>query len=137
MKAMNRLLILLLCILTCCVAEMGYVPDEDTSKAKSVMEPVVVVNDAKNISLSVDSCNAADMLPSVVEYGDTLVLEGKDMKPDTVFLYGGMASGNIMLYKGRMMASGNPVKATELCDSLGRKILHPIRFDVDVNGWND
>ena len=134
---MNRLLVILSCILSCCVSDMDYMPEEETARTKSVTEPVVIVNDASGISLFIDSCNAADMAVSVVEYGDTLVLEGKVMKPDTILLYGGMAYGDMMAYKGMMMASESPVRVMELCDSLGRRLLYPIRFDVEVGGWNN
>lgn len=116
---------------------MDYIPEEETARTKSVTEPVVIVNDAGGISLFIDSCNAADMAASVVEYGDTLVLEGKVVKPDTILLYGGMAYGDMMAYKGMMIASGSPVRVMELCDSLGRRLLYPIRFDVEVGGWNN
>lgn len=116
---------------------MDYMPEEETARTKSVTGPVVIVNDASGISLFIDSCNAADMVPCVLEYGDTLVLEGKFIKPDTVLLYGGMAYGDMMAYKGMMIASGSPVRVMELCDSLGRRLLYPIRFDVEVGGWNN
>lgn len=134
---MNRLLIILLCILTCCVADRSFMPEEGTVQTKSATKPVVIVNDADGISLFIDSCNASDMVPAVMGYGDTLVLEGCVMEPDTVLLYGVMAYGEMTVYKGRMVSPANPVRAMELCDSLGKRLLYPIRFDVEVGGWNN
>ena len=65
MKTIKNILLLL--FLSSCTPEVNY-PIE----TKSATETVTVINNAKNTSLNITDCNVGDIVPTVVEYGDTV-----------------------------------------------------------------
>lgn len=132
---MVRLLIVLLIILIGCVAEMEYFPVLEVKQTKSAKEPMVVINDVRNTLLRVDSCDAGWIEPVSVAYDDTVILCEMAEEMDTVFLYGSIEMNGVPLYEGVMKAPYGVVKAMELRDSAGHRIIYPIVFDVMVNEW--
>lgn len=104
--------------------------------SKSADEAVLVVNNAKNTSLYINSSNIVEIEPTTIEYGDTIVLEELKNESDTIVFDGGISFNGFWLYEGLMYAPfGRVIKALDLCDSTWNKILHPISFDVEVNDW--
>lgn len=128
---MIRLLIILLA-LSGCVDDVVTTP----IGSKSANGLVLVVNDAKNTSLYINSSNIVEIEPTTIEYGDTIILEELKNESDTIVFDGGISSNGFWLYEGLMYAPfGRVIKALDLCDSTWNKILHPISFDVEVNDW--
>ena len=128
---MIKLLIILL-ILSSCTDDIVTNPID----SKSADEAVLVVNNAKNTSLYINSSNIVKIEPTTIEYGDTIVLEKLNNKSDTIVFDGGISSNGFWLYEGMMYAPfGRVIKALDLCDSTWNKILHPICFDEEVNDW--
>jgi hypothetical protein len=131
----TRTMIILLIIL---LALSGCVDDVVTTPigSKSANGVVLVVNDAKNTSLYINSSNIVEIEPTTIEYGDTIVLEELKKEVDTIVFDGGISSNGFWLYEGLMYAPfGRVIKALDLCDSTWNKILHPISFDAEVNDW--
>lgn len=130
-RTMIGLLILLLA-LSGCVDDVVTTP----IGSKSANGLVLVVNDAKNTSLYINSSNIVEIEPTTIEYGDTIILEELKNESDTIVFDGGISSNGFWLYKGLMYAPfGRVIKALDLCDSTWNKILHPISFDAEVNDW--
>ena len=128
---MIKLLIILL-ILSSCTDDIVTNPID----SKSADDAVLVVNDAKNTSLYINSSNIVKIEPTTIEYGNTIVLEKLNNKSDTIVFDGGITSNGFWLYEGLMYAPfGRVIKALDLCDSTWNKIIHPIGFEVEVNDW--
>ena len=128
---MIKILIILL-ILSSCTDDIVTNP----IGSKSADEAVLVVNDAKNTSLYINSSNIVEIKPTTIEYGDTIVLEELKNESDTIVFNGGISFNGFWLYEGLMYAPfGSLIKAIDLCDSTWNKILHPICFDAEVNDW--
>ena len=116
---MIKLLIILL-ILSSCTDDIVTNPID----SKSADEAVLVVNNAKNTSLYINSSNIVKIEPTTIEYGDTIVFDG------------GISSNGFWLYEGLMYAPfGRVIKSLDLCDSTWNWILHPISFEAEVNDW--
>lgn len=125
-------LLIILLALSGCVDDVVTTP----IGSKSANGLVLVVNDAKNTSLYINSSNIVKIEPTTIEYGDTIVLEKLNNKSDTIVIDGGITSNGFWLYKGLMYAPfGRVIKSLDLCDSVWNRILHPISFDVEVNDW--
>ena len=130
---MIKLLIILL-ILSSCTDDIVTNPID----SKSADEAVLVVNNAKNTSLYINSSNIVEIASTTIEYGDTIVLEELKNESDTIVFDGGISSNGFWLYEGLMYAPfGRVIKALDLCDSTWNKILHPISFDAEVNDWKE
>lgn len=130
-RTMIKLLIILLAL-------SGCVDDVITTPigSKSADGVVLVVNDAKNTSLYINSSNIAEIEPTTIEYGDTIVLEELKKEVDIIVFDGGISSNGFWLYEGLMHAPfGRVIKSLDLCDSTWNNILHPISFEVEVNDW--
>lgn len=130
---MKEILILLLVLTGCMETKIPEVA------SKAAEEAVIVINDAKNTTLSITDCNIGDMSPMTIEYGDTVLLcEVKD-KADTIVLNGDVSTKNITLYKGPIhIPFNNTIKFDPNCnwvDSLGNRLIYPIEFDANVNDW--
>ena len=132
MKTIKNILLLL--FLSSCTPEVNY-PIE----TKSATETVTVINNAKNTSLNITDCNVGDIVPTVVEYGDTVQLCEVENKADTIVLNGNVSANGITLYKGPIhIPFNNTIKFSPVCnwvDTLGNKLIHPIEFDASVNEW--
>ena len=110
---MIRLLIILLA-LSGCVDDVVTTP----IGSKSANGLVLVVNNAKNTSLYINSSNIVEIEPTTIEYGDTIVLEELKNESDTIVFDGGITSNGFWLYEGLMYAPfGRVIKALDLCDS--------------------
>ena len=130
---MIKLLIILL-ILSSCTDDIVTNPID----SKSADDAVLVVNDAKNTSLYINSSNIVKIEPTTIEYGDTIVLEKLNNKSDTIVFDGGISSNGFWLYEGLMYVPFNRVvRSLDLCDSAWNRILRPISFDAEVNDWKE
>lgn len=130
-RTMIKLLIILLA-LSGCVDDVVTTP----IGSKSANGAVLVVNDAKNTSLYINSSNIVEIEPTTIEYGDTIILEELKKEVDTIVFDGGISFNGFWLYEGLMYAPfGRVIKTLDLCDSTWNKILHPISFEVEVNDW--
>ena len=106
--------------------------------SKSADEAVLVVNNAKNTSLYINSSNIVEIEPTTIEYGDTIVLEELKNESDTIVFDGGITSNGFWLYEGLMYVPFNRVvRSLDLCDSAWNRILRPISFDAEVNDWKE
>lgn len=106
--------------------------------SKSADEAVLVVNNAKNTSLYINSSNIVEIEPTTIEYGDTIVLEELKNESDTIVFDGGITSNGFWLYEGLMYVPFNRVvRSLDLCDSVWNRILRPISFDAEVNDWKE
>ena len=125
-------LLIILLALSGCVDDVVTTP----IGSKSANGLVLVVNDAKNTSLYINSSNIVEIEPTTIEYGDTIILEELKNESDTIVFEGGISSNGFWLYKGLMYAPfGRVIKALDLCESVWNRILHPISFDAEVNDW--
>lgn len=125
-------LLIILLALSGCVDDVVTTP----IGSKSANGLVLVVNNAKNTSLYINSSNIVEIEPTTIEYGDTIILEELKNESDTIVFDGGISFNGFWLYEGLMYAPfGRVIKALDLCDSTWNKILHPISFDVKVNDW--
>ena len=128
---MIKLLIILL-ILSSCTDDIVTNPID----SKSADEAVLVVNNAKNTSLYINSSNIVEIEPTTIEYGDTIILEELKKEVDTIVFDGGISFNGFWLYEGLMYAPFcRVIKSLDLCDSVWNRILHPISFDAEVNDW--
>lgn len=128
---MIKLLILLL-TLSACADNIT----EQELNVKSASEAISIVNNAENTYWYINSSNIVEIEHTTIEYGDTIVLEKLSNKSDTIVFDGGISFNGFWLYEGLMYAPfGIVIKALDLCDSTWNKILHPIRFDAEVNDW--
>lgn len=127
---MIKLLILLLTLSAC----TDNIADQEF-KAKSANEAIIIVNNAENTFLHIRNSNITHIEPTAIDYNDTIVFDYVDVV-DTIVFDGGISSNGFWLYEGLMYAPlGRVIKALDLCDSTWNKILHPIRFDAEVNDW--
>lgn len=132
---MAILTILLLCILSSCSSDIDCYKDEGVVNSKSIIEPFIITNDAKGVTLHIDSCSITKMGPSLVEYGDTIMLESYESGKKMICLFGMLSFGNMIAYKGKMIAPENPATVSNLCDSLGARIFCTVSFDITFQDW--
>ena len=133
----TRTMIILLIIL---LALSGCVDDVVTTPigSKSANGLVLVVNDAKNTSLYINSSNIVEIEPTTIEYGDTIILEELKNESDTIVFDGGISFNGFWLYEGLMYVPFNRVvRSLDLCDSVWNRILRPIGVDAEVNDWKE
>lgn len=132
---MAFIIILLLYFLSSCSPDIDCFIDEIGVKSKSIAEPITIINDANGVTVYIDSCSASKANSLLIEYGDVLTIEGDTQEKGMIYLYGTLYFGDMIAYKGQMIAPENPIIVSCLCDSLGERILYFVSFDISIEGW--
>lgn len=132
---MTFIIILLLYFLSSCSPDIDCFADEIGVKSKSIAEPITIINDAKGVTIYIDSCSASKANSLLIEYGDVLTIEGDTQEKGMIYLYGTLYFGDVVAYKGQMIAPEKPIIVSCLCDSLGERILYIVSFDISIEGW--
>lgn len=132
---MAFIIILLFYILSSCSSDIEYYVDEAKFESKSMSEPVTIINDANGITIHIDSCSASKTNPLLLEYGDTIAIEQNTRNKEMLYLYGSLFFGDMLAYKGKMIAPENPIIVSLLCDSLGERLLYTASFDISIEDW--
>lgn len=132
---MTFIIILLLYFLSSCSPDIDCVVDEIGVKSKSIAEPITIINDAKGVTVYIDSCSVSKEHSLLIEYGDVLTIEGDTQKEGMIYLYGTLYFGDMIAYKGQMIAPEKPIIVSCLCDSLGERILYIVSFDISIENW--
>lgn len=132
---MTFIIILLLYILSSCSPDIDCFIDEIGVKSKSIAEPITIINDANGVTVYIDSCSASKVNSLLIEYGDVLTIEGDTQEKGMIYLYGTLYFGDMIAYKGQMIAPENPIIVSCLCDSLGERILYIVSFDISIEGF--
>lgn len=132
---MAFIIILLLYFLSSCSPDIDCFIDEIGVKSKSIAEPITIINDANGVTVYIDSCSASKVNSLLIEYGDVLTIEGDTQEKGMIYLYGTLYFGDVVAYKGQMIAPENPIIVSCLCDSLGERILYIVSFDISIEGF--
>lgn len=132
---MTFIIILFLYFLSSCSPDIDCFVDEIGVKSKSITEPITIINDANGVTVYIDSCSASKANSLLIEYGDVLTIEGDTQEKGMIYLYGTLYFGDMIAYKGQMIAPENPIIVSCLCDSLGERILYFVSFDISIEGF--
>lgn len=132
---MAFIIILFLYFLSSCSPDIDCFVDEIGVKSKSIVEPITIINDANGVTVYIDSCSASKANSLLIEYGDVLTIEGDTQEKGMIYLYGTLYFGDMIAYKGQMIAPEKPINVSCLCDSLGERILYIVSFDISIEGW--
>ena len=132
---MTFIIFLLLYFLSSCSPDIDCSVDEIGIKSKSVAEPITIINNANGVTIYIDSCSASKANSLLIEYGDVLTIEGDTQEKGMIYIYGTLYFGDMVAYKGQMIAPEKPIIVSCLCDSLGERILYIVSFDISIEGW--